>query len=137
MGPGKEKVDALEKRFDALGVRMTDIRVKFIKSGGRGGQKVNKSNSGVYVYHEKTRIGVKCQKSRSQHLNRFLALRRLVEKIEALKEAGHNLESARRGRPVTQTREEKRAEKIRRQKQRRKRKTRKKLGDKSKAEPGL
>ncbi|MCK5350692.1 MAG: peptide chain release factor-like protein [Desulfobacula sp.] len=83
MGPNKDKLLNLEKRMKALGVKKADIEEKFIKSAGRGGQKVNKSSSAVFLKHKKTNLSVKCGKARSQHLNRFLALRSLVEKIEA------------------------------------------------------
>lgn len=71
--------------MDYLGIRKKDILEKFIKSSGRGGQKVNKSSSAVFLIHLPTRINVKFGKYRSQHLNRFMALRHLVEKIEQQK----------------------------------------------------
>ncbi|CCK80286.1 MULTISPECIES: peptide chain release factor family protein [Desulfobacula] len=114
MGPGKEKILDLEKRMAALGIQKEDIEEKFIKSSGRGGQKVNKSNSAVFLKHKKTNLSVKCGKARSQHLNRFLALRKLIEKIEA------HLSG-------TSDKEQKKIERIKKQKQRRKRKTQKKL----------
>ncbi|MCG8549081.1 MAG: peptide chain release factor-like protein [Desulfobacterales bacterium] len=84
-GPNIDKIRALEKKMDSLGIYKKDILEKFIKSSGRGGQKVNKSSSAVFLTHIPTRISVKAGKSRSQHLNRFMALRSLVEKIEQLK----------------------------------------------------
>lgn len=83
MGPSIEKIAALAKRMEALGIQKEDIQEKFIKASGRGGQKVNKSSSAVFLRYKDTDLCVKCQTSRSQHLNRFLALRRLVDKIEA------------------------------------------------------
>ncbi|MCF6247425.1 MAG: peptide chain release factor-like protein [Desulfobacula sp.] len=82
MGPDKSKIRALEKKMVALGIKKEDIEQRFIKASGKGGQKVNKSSSAVFLKHIKTNLSVKCGKSRSQNLNRFLALRRLVEKIE-------------------------------------------------------
>lgn len=114
MGPSKEKVVALEVRMAALGIKRQDIEEKFIRSSGRGGQKVNKTNSAVFLKHKKTNLCVKCGKARSQHLNRFLALRLLVDKIEAAL-AG------------VSDKEHLKTEKIKKQKQRRKRKTHKKL----------
>lgn len=114
MGPSREKILNLEKKMKALGIQKEDIEEKFVKSSGRGGQKVNKSSSAVFVRHIKTGLSVKCGKARSQHLNRFLALRKLVEKIEA-KTTGRD------------DRQQKKIEKIRKQKQRRRRKTQKKL----------
>lgn len=83
MGPSQEKINALEKQMKTLNILKSDIQEKFIKCGGRGGQKVNKTNAGVYLLHIPTQLSVKCTKSRSQTLNRFLALRLLVEKIQA------------------------------------------------------
>lgn len=85
MGPDPKKIKALEDKMTALGISREDIVERFIKSSGRGGQKVNKSSSAVFLKHEKTGISVKVGKHRSQHLNRFLALRTLVEKIEIQK----------------------------------------------------
>ncbi|OQY08254.1 MAG: peptide chain release factor-like protein [Desulfobacteraceae bacterium 4572_123] len=82
MGPGKNKIDALEKKMKVLNINKKDIQFKYIKASGRGGQKVNKSSSAVFAKHIKTGISVKCGKARSQHLNKFLALRNLVDKIE-------------------------------------------------------
>lgn len=79
----KEKIEALEQKLRELGVKKTDIEEKFVRSGGHGGQNVNKTATCVQLRHLPTQILVKCQKSRSQPLNRFLALRLLAEKIEA------------------------------------------------------
>jgi len=77
----EEKNRWLRERMEALGVREEDIEEKFIRSSGRGGQKVNKTSTCVYLRHVPTGIEVKCMKERSQPLNRFLARRELVEKI--------------------------------------------------------
>jgi len=82
MGPGQEKIEALNARMAAQGIKKEEIQEKFIKSSGRGGQKVNKSSSAVFLRHLPTGISVKCGKTRSQALNRFFALRRLVEAVE-------------------------------------------------------
>ena len=65
-----------------LGIREADLVEKFINGGGKGGQKINKAASCVYLKHLPTGIEVKCQAERSQILNRFLARRILAEKIE-------------------------------------------------------
>lgn len=83
MGPGLEKLKALEKRIKDLGIRREDIEEKFVRASGRGGQKVNKTSVAVFLRHVPTAITVKCGEERSQHLNRFLAMRRLVDKVEA------------------------------------------------------
>jgi len=82
MGPGQEKIDALNARMVRLGIRKEEIQERFIKSSGRGGQKVNKTSSAVFLRHLPTGIIVKCGKNRSQTLNRFFAMRRLVEAVE-------------------------------------------------------
>ena len=79
----KEKAEALEKKMLALGIREEDIVEKFIRSGKKGGQNVNKVSSCVYLKHKPSGTEVKCQRERSQNLNRFFARRILVEKIEA------------------------------------------------------
>ena len=90
------------------GVRETELEEKFIRSGGAGGQKVNKTSTCVYLKHIPTGLAVKVQKSRSQGLNRFYARRQLCELIEN-KTLGKDSPEA------------KRIEKIRKQKGRRKR----------------
>ncbi len=110
MGPDKKKIKALEKRIKDLGINKEDIKEKFIKSSGRGGQKVNKSSSAVFMSHEKTGLHIKVGKHRSQNLNRFLALRGLVEKIEAKMSGNHDKQT-------------KQMEKIRKQKQKRKKRS--------------
>lgn len=77
-----EKEEALLERMQKLGIREVDLIEKFIRSGGRGGQHLNKTSTCVYLKHLPTGIEVKMQKERSQGLNRFLARRQLVQKIE-------------------------------------------------------
>lgn len=114
MGPKKEKIQALEKKMTDLGIGKKDIEFRFIKASGKGGQKVNKTSSAVFAKHEKTGLFVKYGKERSQHLNRFFALRLLLQKIE---DKIHGRDD----------RELKRVEKLKKQKLRRKKRTRKKL----------
>ncbi len=113
MPVSQEKETALRQRMERLGVREEEFRETFIRSSGPGGQKVNKTSSCVHLIHLPTGLTVKCQQERSQSLNRFLARRLLLDRIERLKTG---LVSA----------EKMRVEKIRRQKRRRSRKAREK-----------
>jgi peptide chain release factor len=78
-----EKRRLLLERMQALGVREQDIEEQFVRSSGAGGQRVNKVATCVLLHHRATDIRVKCQIERSQALNRFLARRILLDKIEA------------------------------------------------------
>ena len=90
----------------ALGVREGDIDESFVRSGGHGGQNVNKSSTCVMLVHRPTGLQVKCQETRQQGLNRFIARRLLLDKIEALQQG-----------KITAARD--RREKVRRQKRKR------------------
>jgi protein subunit release factor B len=79
-----EKNRWLKAKMELLGVGEEDLEESFIHASGRGGQHVNKSSSCVYLKHIPTGVEVKCMESRSQSLNRFLARRYLLEKVEAL-----------------------------------------------------
>jgi len=81
-GVGLDKEKALAEKMSRLGIRQEDIVESFIRSSGPGGQNVNKTSTCVYLKHIPTGIEVKCQKERSQALNRFLARRILLQKIE-------------------------------------------------------
>lgn len=81
---GEEKNRWLKEKMESLGIREVDIEEKFIRSSGKGGQNVNKTATCVYLKHIPTGIEVKCMKDRSQSINRFLARRELVERIEKL-----------------------------------------------------
>src|SRR5579859_144250 len=114
-----EKEAQLARRMAGLGVRENDIEESFVRSGGHGGQNVNKTSTCVMLVHRPTGLQVKCQTTRQQGLNRFLARRLLLDKIEEL----------RTGRVAT---EQARIEKIRRQKRRRSRRAKERiLADKS------
>ncbi|HRR42713.1 MAG TPA: peptide chain release factor-like protein [Syntrophales bacterium] len=110
--PAKER--ALQERMKRLGISEDDIRETFIRSSGPGGQKVNKTSSGVYLVHLPTGLSVKCQQSRSQAVNRFLARRLLADRIERIQKGVVEAERMR-------------VEKIRRQKKRRSRRAKEKI----------
>lgn len=77
-----DKENALFERMAALEVREEDLLEKFIRGSGPGGQKINKTSSTVYIFHEPSGIEVKCQRTRSQSLNRYYARVSLCDQIE-------------------------------------------------------
>ena len=81
-GVSEEKAEDLRQRMEALNIHEKDIEEKFVRSSGRGGQKVNKTSTCVYLKHLPTGIEVKWMTERSQALNRFFASRELVSHIE-------------------------------------------------------
>src|SRR5438132_2468442 len=101
-----DKEAQLAQRMIALGVNEGDIEESFVRSGGHGGQNVNKTATCVMLLHRPTGLQVKCQTTRQQGLNRFVARRLLLDKIEAAKKRKVDAEQAR-------------VEKLRRQKRRR------------------
>ena len=80
-----EKESQLAQRMAALGVNEAEIEESFVRSGGHGGQNVNKTSTCVMLLHRPTGLQVKCQETRQQGLNRFLARRLLLDKIEERK----------------------------------------------------
>jgi peptide chain release factor len=83
-GVSQEKEEALFRKMEELGIRESDLVEKFVRSGGHGGQNVNKVATCVYLKHLPSGIEVKCQQERSQALNRYLARRILADKVERL-----------------------------------------------------
>jgi protein subunit release factor B len=77
-----EKADQLSARMASLGVSEAEIEESFVRSGGHGGQNVNKTSTCVMLVHRPTGVSVKCQETRQQGLNRFIARRLLLDKIE-------------------------------------------------------
>lgn len=108
----KEK--ALREKMEALNIHEKDIEESFIRSGGKGGQHVNKVSTCVYLKHVPTGIEVKCRKERSQALNRYHARALLAKKIEQLIKG-------------KESEEIQRIEKIRRQKRKRSKRAKEKM----------
>jgi len=106
VNPDKEA--QLLRRMEKLGVAECDLDEKFIRGGGPGGQKINKTSSTVCLRHKPTGIEVRCARERSQSMNRYLARRELCERIA---EKLHGEKS----------KKQQEREKIRRQKRRRSR----------------
>jgi protein subunit release factor B len=109
-----EKERMIAARMQELGVTESDFEESFVRSSGPGGQKVNKTSSCVYLVHTPTGLAVKCQRERSQSLNRHLARRLLLDKIE-LQQKGFIAE------------EQEKIEKLRRQKRKRSRRAKEKI----------
>ena len=109
-----DKETQLAQRMAALGMSEADLEETFVRSGGHGGQNVNKTATCVMLLHRPTGLQVKCQATCQQGLNRFLARRLLLDKLEALRTGHVAAERAR-------------VEKIRRQKRRRSRRAKQRM----------
>ena len=81
--------------MERLGIRESDLEESFVRSGGPGGQNVNKVATCVVLKHIPSGIIVKCQKDRSQAMNRYYARRILADRLEA-QILGRQSEEARR-----------------------------------------
>jgi len=90
-----DKLSQLQQRMTALGVNEAEIEETFVRSGGAGGQKVNKSSSCVMLLHRPTGLRVKSQTTRHQAMNRFLARELLLDKIERMRKGHIEAERAR------------------------------------------
>ena len=110
------KQRALAERMRTLGVSEADLDERFLPSSGPGGQRANKVSTCVVLRHRPSGLEVRCQRERFQVLNRFLARRVLLDRLEAQR-LGRLSEEAQR------------IAKIRRQKRRRSRRAKNKMLD--------
>jgi protein subunit release factor B len=75
--------EALTRRMQKLRIREEDLEESFVQGTGPGGQKINKTSSTVVLIHVPTGIQVRCQRERSQSMNRLIARQELCDKLEA------------------------------------------------------
>ena len=80
----KETWDKLYKKLDALNILEDEIVERFIRGSGKGGQKINKTDSCVYLKYLPMEIEIKCQETRSREKNRYYARQRLLERVEEI-----------------------------------------------------
>lgn len=76
------KLEALKARIARLGIDLRLVDEQFVKGSGKGGQKINKTSNAVLLRYPPLGLVVRCQRERRRSLNRFLALRELVDEIE-------------------------------------------------------
>lgn len=80
VSPGK--LEELKGRIARLRLDVAAIEESFSRGGGKGGQKVNKTSNRVQLYYPPLELRVACHRERSRSLNRFFALRELVDQAE-------------------------------------------------------
>jgi protein subunit release factor B len=76
------KVAELLARLAALRIDPAAIEEEFVRGGGPGGQKINKTSNCVLLHYPPLGLRVRCQRDRRRSVNRFLALRELVDEAE-------------------------------------------------------
>jgi protein subunit release factor B len=112
----EQKAADLAARMERLGIREEDLEESFIRGSGSGGQKVNKTSSCVQIIHRPSGIEIRCQRERSQAMNRYFARRELCDRIEEQQEGA-------------KAKKQQEREKVRRQKRRRSRRQKARMLD--------
>lgn len=79
-----------------MNVNLDDVEEKFIHGGGRGGQKINKSSNTVQLKHIPTGTIIKYQRHRERAMNRILALRELLDKLNPESKKAKEIEKIRK-----------------------------------------
>ncbi len=78
----ESKQKALLEKIKRLNIDVHKIEENFVRGGGKGGQKINKTANCVQLFYPPLQISVRVQCERKRSLNRFLALRELADQIE-------------------------------------------------------
>ena len=78
----EEKIRMLTQRIQRLKIDVAAIEERFVRGGGKGGQKINKTANCVQLRYPPLDLSVRVQRERKRTVNRFLALRDLVDQIE-------------------------------------------------------
>jgi peptide chain release factor len=81
-GVAPAKLEELKARIVRLKIDLRLIEETFSRGGGKGGQKINKTSNRVQLSYAPLELRVTCQRERKRSLNRFLALRELVDQVE-------------------------------------------------------